>query len=409
MAKKSFSLGGKAGASELLEEKESILSESEFNLKLIKADNIVPNELNKDFSQSDIDELSRSIEDIGLQHNLVVLKQADGKYRLISGERRFRAICALIERRASHSFKNGIPCKVVSNLTEVDEEIRLLRANTDTRELTASERRNAVLRLIDLYKIKKDKGEIKSIYAELANDLQMTVRQVQKYAATGNLIPALEKLLKNGAISLSDGERFSVLDEEGQQTIANLYEKQGFVSKEELNEVKRLKEEKELLNKELGLKISDLVKEKEQLMFQIEEQEKQALNISRAMESPEMELEQFFLKKAEAERAVGELKKQKAQIQEKYDELKEKLKKPVVVDSKKMEELKVSLKVDAALSRMEEEFATIKAKSSIFSADQELLNRYQILCNRILSLRDSIKRNPDGNQGTAVAEKVSVL
>ena len=72
MAGKNFLLGGSAGATQLREKTENIIYNSEFNFKLIKIEKIIPNTLNKDFKQVDIDVLSRSIEDIGLQHNLVV-------------------------------------------------------------------------------------------------------------------------------------------------------------------------------------------------------------------------------------------------------------------------------------------------------------------------------------------------
>jgi hypothetical protein len=278
---------------------------------------------------------------------------------------------------------------VISGITEVEEEIRLLRSNTDTRELSPAERRKAVLRLIDLYKARKEGGEIKSIYTELANDLQLSVRQIQKYASTGNLIPELEELLNSGTISLRDGERYSVLDEEGQATIAELYKKKGSVSQEELDEVKRLKEEKELIKRELSSKISDLVLEKEKLLSEIEEQKRNAANASVMLERPDADLEEIILKKAQAESNARALIKQKEQLQEKYDRLKEELRKPVVIDKKKLEEVKIAAKIEAALSRMESDFALVKSKHHTLASDPELLNRYHILRNRINAFEDT--------------------
>lgn len=391
MASKNFLLGGSAGATQLREKTENIIYNSEFNFKLIKIEKIIPNTLNKDFKQVDIDVLSRSIEDIGLQHNLVVLKQDDGNYRIISGERRYRAICLLLKRDPEHPLSNGIPCKVLSNIDEVEEEIRLLRSNTDTRELSPNERRKAILRLIDLYKIKKDKGEIKSTYAALAEDLQMSVRQIQKYVATGNLIPALEELLDKGIIALNDAEKFSILDEEGQLMIAELLKRQGSVSKEELDEIKRLKEEKELLKKELSSKIENLVKEKEQLKTQIYEQQKRAEEMSRMMEIPDVDIEKIVMEKARAEEMVEKLTRQKEQLHEKYETLKEELKKPVEIDFKRLEEIKATVKVEAALSRIEDEFAILKSKSKVFFYEKDLFSKYKILCDRFLSLIENIK------------------
>lgn len=385
--KKDFKLGGANGASALTEEMDTILAESEFNLKFIKIDDIETNKLNEDFQQIDIEALSRSIEDIGLQHNLVVLKEPSGKYRLISGERRFRAIKLLLERDPKNkSFKNGIPCKVVSDISEVEEEIRLIRSNTDTRPLTAAERRKAILRLIELYKVRKSKGEISSTYSQLSEDLQISVRQIQKYAATENLIPELEKLLEKGSITINESEQFSRLDEDGQKLVAELYDKQGSVEKQDLDEIKKLQDEKALIKAELTKKIDSLVKERDQLHEKIQEQERTVNAMSESMEHPGGDIEAIILEKAAAENKAEALRRQKEQLQYKYNELKEEMKKPIKIDDKRLKEIKAEVTLESALTKMENEFDSIKSKQGILKSDEDLRHRYEILCNRMTSL-----------------------
>ena len=387
MAKKEFFIGGKKDNKSLENKAASIKDESAYNLRFIKPDLIVTNEKNSLFSHDEIEKLSKSIEDIGLQHNLVVLAQEDGKYRLISGERRYRAILMLLDRRPGYEeFKNGIPCRVHTGLDEVEEEIRLIRSNTDSRELTPAEKRNAILRLLELYKVRKKEGEISSAYSELANDLKMTERQIRKYTSTGRLIPELDDLFQKGEITLKMSEKFAALDEEGQQIIAQIYEEHGSVDESSVSEVKKLKEEKEVLIQQFQAKLQEIKDERDNLAEQIQAQQPAAGDLSQKLEEPGANIEQIVLKKAEAEKKVERLTAQKQQLQDKYDSIKDELAKPRDIDTKRLAEIKNSLKADSSLGKMEQEFDELKKRVSIIKNDPELYQRYQILCDRMNSL-----------------------
>jgi ParB family chromosome partitioning protein len=62
-------------------------------LAMIAIDQISPNPFQprKTFNESSIEELARSVREHGIVQPLVVTRIADNKYRLIAGERRFRA------------------------------------------------------------------------------------------------------------------------------------------------------------------------------------------------------------------------------------------------------------------------------------------------------------------------------
>lgn len=384
--KKTFTLGGTEGGNKLTEQTESIKAENNFNLKMIKVEQLVPNKLNEDFKQVDIEALALSIEDIGLQHNLTVIKQEDGKYRLISGERRFRAIREILQKNPDNIFKNGIPCKVIDNITSVEEEIRLIRSNTDVRTLSPVDKRKAILRLIELYKIRKENGEINSIYTRLAEDLQMTVRQVQKYAATENLIPQMNTLLESGKITLNEAEKYSVLDEDAQMLVYDLYLKQGVASKEEFDEIKRLQEEKKQLKDVLTDKISRLAEERDGLIRQINEKKAESEKLSESMEHPNIDIETIVRGKIEADKNVDALMRQKEQLQSKYNELKEELKKPVKIDELKLKTIKAEIEVESAMQKLEDYFEVIRKKSSIILGNEDLKIKYEILANRMYNL-----------------------
>ena len=73
----------------------------------------------------------------GLNHNLVVRKLDNGKYELISGERRYTALTQLVEQ--GNEIFALVPCKVIE-ANDIDSEIILIQANAQTRELTEIEK-----------------------------------------------------------------------------------------------------------------------------------------------------------------------------------------------------------------------------------------------------------------------------
>jgi DNA-binding MarR family transcriptional regulator len=86
--------------------------------KLIPHDQLIPgsevgNNPRTDFDPQAIDALAESIADMGLLQNLVCYQGPDGRYVLISGERRWRAIGQLIAEE-TWPIERGIPCQVMT-------------------------------------------------------------------------------------------------------------------------------------------------------------------------------------------------------------------------------------------------------------------------------------------------------
>jgi ParB/RepB/Spo0J family partition protein len=86
--------------------------------KLIPHDQLIPgsavgNNPRTDFDPQAIDALAESIADMGLLQNLVCYQGPDGRYVLISGERRWRAIGQLIAEE-TWPIEQGIPCQVMT-------------------------------------------------------------------------------------------------------------------------------------------------------------------------------------------------------------------------------------------------------------------------------------------------------
>ena len=86
----------------------------ESSLKEIDYADIHTSSLNprKTFDNAEIAELAESIATNGLLQNLVVRPRPEGGYTLVAGERRWRAIGALIEGNAG-GWTGGVPCRVI--------------------------------------------------------------------------------------------------------------------------------------------------------------------------------------------------------------------------------------------------------------------------------------------------------
>lgn len=110
-----------------------------------------PNQPRKNFDDESIDELARSIEQVGLIQPLVVRRVAGG-YELVAGERRLRAVRSLGLEKVTCIVENTIGCEdsalmaVVENLQREDlnyfEEAECYQALLSTLEVTQEELAN---------------------------------------------------------------------------------------------------------------------------------------------------------------------------------------------------------------------------------------------------------------------------
>mgnify|MGYP000040164359 FL=1 len=103
---------------------------------------------NKNFyNVTAIEDLAQNIKENGLMHNIEVLDISNSEkreFRILSGERRYQAIKYL--RETGIKF-DTIPCKVIKGLNEIDEEIHLIKGNSDTRIISEEEKRKQIERL----------------------------------------------------------------------------------------------------------------------------------------------------------------------------------------------------------------------------------------------------------------------
>lgn len=123
---------------------------------MIPLDRIDPDERNF-YSLEGLEDLAGNIELIGLQQPLRV-RPAGDRYVVVSGHRR-RAAIMLIQDGGSEQFKDGVPCIVeYGDASPAMQELRLIYANSMTRDLTAAELSKQAERVTELLYQLKEQG-----------------------------------------------------------------------------------------------------------------------------------------------------------------------------------------------------------------------------------------------------------
>ena len=169
------------------------------------------------------------------KHNLVV-RPVNGKYEIISGERRFTALSKLYEEGSKEYEK--VPCKVVE-VDDVQAMIMLIQANAQSREITENIRLKQIKLLNVLYSERKSNNIVLSKYIqeEIANALDISVSQVRKYESITKASDKIQKSFENNDLTFSQATSLSRLSKEGQDIAIDIIES----SKDKVNveEVKK--------------------------------------------------------------------------------------------------------------------------------------------------------------------------
>lgn len=392
MAKKSFSAGAtKPGIlnSDGGEKLKEIQAKTQYNFQYIPKEKIVSNPKNEMYTQDGIEALKESIIINGLRHNLSVLYNSDNDtYRLVSGERRYRAISSMTDKEYNQLFPAGIPCKIEkSEITEIDEEIMLISANHDVRESSMEVKRWEVSRLKELYEAKKVKGEIKNINAEIAKQLNISERQARKYTTAEKLIPELSELLNNNGIDLNQADKFGKLDEDAQKSILTIIKKNGDIENAEFQSIKKLSEERakeaEQYKKELDSVLKEL-NEKNQTLQVLEEQINQ---ISSTKPEEPKDSDSVEEKLRYMTDAKNKAEKEKARLETNIEKMKqlqkEKEQRKTSISDSELKRISSIAKTEQALTLFENNFDTIKSNKSIIKNDADLRVRIEILNQRL--------------------------
>lgn len=287
------------------QDKGQIKIENGFLIEFIDIDSIKPSEKNF-YKVDDVEELKESISMYGLQQNLVVRKIDSATYELISGERRYTALKALVAE-GQEAFKT-VPVKVEYNINDIKAELQLIFANSTTRIRSDYEKMQEIKRLKELLQQLKQSGtEIPGRLRNIiADTLEMSTGQVGKLESiNNNLSDGLKQEFKDGNINTSTAYEAAKLSQEQQEKLHEKLKEDGSIA---IKDAKTLEEDKEV---EQAAEDSEVKEEKNDP--EAEPQEHKDIKVHKAKIYPEYfeaiisGLKTFEYRKNDREYKVGDI------------------------------------------------------------------------------------------------------
>lgn len=224
-----------------------------FRTKDISITDIYPNG-NNFYAMQDIEALAEDIKAVGLLENLTVMyAPKQGKsYKLLGGERRWRALCLLVEN--GYNEFSTATCQIRNAENERAEMIEIIMCNRQ-RVKTVWEQIEEEKRLKEtLQEMKKNKetlkgydlqdGRLRDTIAAILNYSAAKVGQMETIAR--NLTGELQEALKTEKINFSTAYTVAKMDEAGQQAALKAYKETGSLNSAQAKEAARPEpEEKE--------------------------------------------------------------------------------------------------------------------------------------------------------------------
>lgn len=197
-------------------ELESIVGEGVFSE--LGLSDLKPSPFNS-FKVEDIDEMKSSIQSAGLLTPLSVTgPDAEGKYEILSGERRYTA---LLELEAEGQRKGSVPCYIIgdADMSDTEKKLLIVVANITSRGHGDGihEKRFEVVRLL-----KELEDSNPDRYGNMCRDAARFLKVSDRYGRMYNQIyrcggDDLKKLAASGDIRINDASRLSSLSEEEQK------------------------------------------------------------------------------------------------------------------------------------------------------------------------------------------------
>ncbi len=197
-------------------------------LQAIEITKIIPNDNQprKIFNDDTLDELASSIKAVGIIQPLTVREQADGKYMLISGERRLRA--------ANIAGLKSVPCVLLKG-EEEDFELMSLIENIQREDISFIEEANAYKKLIEAYSITQQQ------LAQKVGKTQSTVANKLRLLKLGDEVT--EKVLKYEFTERHARILLTIPDTDMRLKAADIIHKRNLNVKQAEELVKKLKSE----------------------------------------------------------------------------------------------------------------------------------------------------------------------
>lgn len=230
-----------------------------FRTKDISINRIYSNDMNF-YSMDGIEKLAQEIFAIGLMDNLVVVHDQceKGEYRIIAGERRWRALKMLVEQ--GHEEFEIVSCQIKTPTEEHEERVQLILANgyrdkTVTDILEEERQLKETLQYmkengLTLQGYKLDSGRLRDVIADIMNMSPTKIAQIE--SINKRLIPEFTEELKEGRLTLSAAYEISGMSEEAQKEILERHQDHG-VTLKEVREIKERQQEKEQIDGQMTI------------------------------------------------------------------------------------------------------------------------------------------------------------
>lgn len=199
------------------------------------------------YSMPGIEQLAQEILAVGLMENMTVAYAPceRGEYKIIAGERRWRALNLLLEK-GYEDFETAT-CQIKSAAEENEEMVQLIIANA-YRDKTIADMLEEEKRLkeslqymkdngLTLQGYKLDSGRLRDVIASIMNMTGTKIAQIE--SINKHLIPEFSAELKEGRLTFSTAYEISGMAEDKQMELLEKY-KEGGLS---LKEVKQAKKE----------------------------------------------------------------------------------------------------------------------------------------------------------------------
>lgn len=203
------------------------------------------------YSMQDVEQLAQKIYAVGLLENLTVVHDPcdRGEYRIIAGERRWRALNLLVER--GYKEFEIASCQVKTPAEEHEEMVQLIVANAYRNKtvkdiLEEEQKLKETLQYMKKNKIplqgyQLDSGRLRDVISDILNLPATKIAQIE--SINKRLLPEFTEELKNGDLTFSAAYELSGLQEKSQKVLLNQYKENGLTFKE-VKEIKRQQEEK---------------------------------------------------------------------------------------------------------------------------------------------------------------------
>lgn len=191
----------------------------------------MPNNRN---AEREIGDLADKILNLGLIHYLFVRKKDDGRYAIISGERRYRAIGEI--RKSHANMFITVPCTIARDGDPLTDKLRQIEANRVVLP-TLEEQRKDIEEAYQDYLDRKNSGEIlpDSIVRMIASARNQTERTVQRIISINQkLIPELQNLYDEERLTQADAAVIAQLDPIYQEEIRKIIINKGKVDRGEI-------------------------------------------------------------------------------------------------------------------------------------------------------------------------------